>query len=146
MPAGGSRGPSSATTSVWGAAKPTVEIAMAPSSVPVSPRRFARSITSWTGRISNGAIGRSHGWPSRDWTLSQGALTEPTNAALVAPEFTRFRVTVVPFTSTSAVGWLHATGASAGAAARTREIGTASVEPPVETVTVVLTGRASAVA
>ena len=139
------RGPSSVTTSISGVGKPTVVIATAPTSVPVSPRRFARSTTSWTGRVSNGASGRSHGWPSRDCTASQGALAVPTNAAAVGPGFTRLRVAEVPFTSMSAVGWLQATGAAAGAAESTRAIGTLSVAEPEATVTAVFTGWASAV-
>ena len=84
--------------------KPTVVSATAPTSVPVSPRRFARSKTRRRERVSNGASGRSHACPSTDWTVIHGALTDATKAAVVAPPFTTLRVTAVPFTSTSAVG------------------------------------------
>jgi hypothetical protein len=74
-----------------------------------------------------------------------GALTEPTKAAAVAPLFTRLRVTAVPFTSTSAAGWLQTTGVAAASAARTIVIGTLSVVAPEETMTADFTGWASAV-
>src|ERR1019366_8900743 len=71
--AGATAGPSSVTRSVSGpSGKPTVASETAPTSVPVPARRFARSTTSCTVRLSPGASGRSHCCPSSDTTEIQG--------------------------------------------------------------------------
>ena len=77
-------------------ANPTVASAIAPTSVPVPERRFARSTVSCTVRDSYAASGRSQGWPSSDATESQGARTVATNAATESEGFTIERSTGSP--------------------------------------------------
>ncbi len=141
---GGTAGPSSVTRSVsTTSGKPTVARDTAPTSVPVPERRFARSTTSCTVRVSRAASGRSQGCPSSDTAVSHGVWTVATNDAATSEGFTIERRTGFPSRSMSAAVSLQTTLAFAGAAESMQSTETASVVSPAVSTTDACTGRAS---
>ena len=108
-------------------------------------RRFARSTTSCTVRVSRAASGRSQGWPSSDTTVSHGERTVPAYDAVASEGFTIERRTGLPSRSMSAPESLQTTFAFAGAAESMQSTGTVSVVSPAVSTTDACTGRSRAV-